>query len=75
MRGEDEEARFEVREAGVVFAEKVNAGEEEALDFVGFEHRAAAAGELHRRQAVSGHRRKARFDVVLKVAAIVLDFF
>lgn len=34
--GEDEEAGFEVREPGVgfVFAEKVDAGEEEALDLV-----------------------------------------
>lgn len=42
---------------GVVFAEKINTGEEEALYFVRFEHRPAASGDLHRRQAVSDHRR------------------
>lgn len=57
--------------AGFVFAEKINSGEEEALDFVRFEHRPAASGDIHRRQAVSGHRRVARLDVAVKVAALV----
>jgi len=57
--------------AGIVFAEKINTGEEEALDFVLLEHRPAASGDLHRQQAVSGHRRVARLHVAVKMAALV----
>lgn len=49
VRGENEEAGFEVREGSVriVFTEKVNAREEEALNFVRFEYRTTASGEFH----------------------------
>lgn len=55
MRSDDQKARAERSEAGVLFRHEINGGEEEALDLAGEEDRASRGGEGRRRKPIVGH--------------------